>query len=120
MKNPCYEVYKNGTLLCKAGLDTEAGVLTGILTWVRRTDGSESNTLSVSGLNSQENISLSWVDEQVEAGDEITIKVTDDTEFSEASIRPPFDAERHQRDKIKAYYRLKEELKDYLKDEGLE
>lgn len=120
MNNPCFEVYKNGVLLCKAGFDSETGVLTNILTWVKRKDGSESNTLSVTGLDIQKEISLSWANAQLDAGDEVTIKVTNNTEFTEARIRPPFDEERHRQDKIKTYYRLKEELKGYLEDEGTE
>ena len=117
MRNPCYEVYKNGELLCKAGLDSEFGVLNTILTWVKRKDGSESLDLDVSGLDSVDNKSLRWVKESLASGDEISIKITENTEYTESTARPPFDKERYREDQIKHYYRLKEELKDYLKEE---
>ncbi|RZL15297.1 MAG: hypothetical protein EOO89_13690, partial [Pedobacter sp.] len=111
MENPCYEVYKNGLLLCKAGLSSETGVLASMVTWVKRKDGSESNDLNVRGLNSQDNTSLSWLDECIIIGDEITIKVVKSAGLTQASSPPPFDEERYKQDKINAYYLLREELK---------
>jgi hypothetical protein len=116
MENPCYEVYKNGLLLCKAGLSSETGVLTSIITWVKRKDGSESNNLTVKGLDSKDNISLSWLEDSIVIGDEITIKVVKDTDLTQALIRPPFDEDRYREEQIKVYYQLKEKLKDYLED----
>jgi len=117
MKNPIFEVYVNGELVTTAGITAEFGVLSMITTWVRRQKlDDESLSLTVSGLNSIDNTLLDWYGSGLTIGDEIRIKITDESEITSPRITEGWSNmdERILADKLKQFYRLKEELKDHI------
>lgn len=82
------EVTLNGERLCSAGVGTE-GVLTAILTWVRRRgEDNEECSLSVGGMKSSTHVR--WLQEDLRVGDEVGIKILDRTEVDSPSVTEPF------------------------------
>lgn len=87
MNNPIFEVYVNDMLVTTAGITAEFGVLSMIATWVRRQKlNDESLSLTVSGLNSIDNTNLNWYGSELGIGDEIRIKITDDSEIINPTV----------------------------------
>ncbi|WP_316814581.1 hypothetical protein [Pedobacter nyackensis] len=120
MNNPVFEVYVNGELVTKAGITADLGVLSMITTWVKRaTYNDESLSLTVSGLNSIENTHLDWYGSELKIGDEINIKITDQKEVTNPTIKQGWTMtdESILEDKLKRFYSLKEELKEYIDKE---
>ncbi|NVJ27512.1 hypothetical protein HUW62_40500 [Myxococcus sp. AM011] len=80
----CFRVLRNGRHLATAGVP-DFGVLSTILTWVRRPDD-ESNAnpeleLHVGGsVGRQYSENLTWCDVPIRAGDVLTVEVRDDLE----------------------------------------
>ena len=85
----CFEVFVNGQRKCVAGV-AERGVLTTILSWVKRdrheadegdwTEGDvEEMRLSVGGLtrHGEDSLHLEWLKERLAIGDEIVVKLVD-------------------------------------------
>jgi hypothetical protein len=84
-----YQKLKNGQLLCTAGVNGSGGVLTTILTWVKRErrpdDGPddepdrgniiESHWLRAGGIDGATDDHVVWCDEPLESGDEIVIHI---------------------------------------------
>lgn len=79
-----FEVTVNGQRVCTAGID-EWGVLTAILSWVRRRseqseDGSkveEELTLDVGGLDSTTPEHLKWMVSALQVGDTVSVRVVE-------------------------------------------
>ncbi|RUO88958.1 hypothetical protein D7Y11_32750 [Corallococcus sp. AB018] len=92
----CFRVARNGRHLATAGVP-DFGVLSSILTWVRRPDD-ESNahpelTLHVGGsVGRQYREHLTWCDVPIHAGDVLTLEVREDLE-AEAPKERRVDAE---------------------------
>lgn len=81
------EVTLNGERLCSAGVGTE-GVLSAILTWVRRHgEDTEECSLSIGGMKSSAHVS--WLCEDLRVGDEVGIKVLDLADVDPPSITTP-------------------------------
>lgn len=116
MKNPIFEIFVNNELVTVAGITAEFGVLTMIATWVKRQKyNDESLSLTVSGLNSIDNTSLSWYGSELKIGDEIHIKITDQSEVTNPTVtKSCSNNESILEDKLKYFYSLKEELKDHI------
>lgn len=117
MENPIFEVYVNEELVTTAGITTEFGVLSMITTWVRRQKlNDESLSLTVTGLNSVDNTNLNWYGSELKIGDEIRIKITDDSQITNPTITEGWSNsdERILADKLKYFHVLKEELKDHI------
>src|SRR5579864_1020784 len=86
----CYEVYINGKKICVAGVG-EMGVLSGILSWVKRKRYEEDEGydetithieelyVSVSGLANlgEESTHLDWLAEDLKVGDEVTFRIVE-------------------------------------------
>jgi len=82
------EVTLNGARLCSAGVGTE-GVLTAILTWVRRRgEENEECNLSVGGMNWSAHVR--WLQENLRVGDEVGFKILDLAEVDSPSVTEPF------------------------------
>lgn len=82
------EVTLNGERLCSAGVGTE-GVLTAILSWVRRRgEDNEECRLEVGGMKSSAHVK--WLQENLSVGDEVGIKILDRTEVDPPSVTEPF------------------------------
>ncbi len=114
MKSPCFEVYLNGELVCKAGV-RERGSLGVHLDWVTwEAEPFERFTLGIAGYVSETNTSLRWTQEQIKPGDEIKILITNSDDFTEGTPPPPEDGETRLKRKIWAYNEMKKWITPYL------
>ncbi len=109
-----FEVQVNGEHLCKAGIDTDAHVVTCILTSLRRLNEPDELDLTVTGLNSVTGDHPDWIDRELNDGDIITIKVITADFEPAVRIRPKPSKEKILNDKLQYYHRLSEELKEHL------
>ncbi len=119
----CFEIFINGNKACTAGVDSEYGVLTSMLTWVKRDLNnfsastrdnipSEELDLRVSGQisrsqNDYEN--LDWIKESLSIGDEIKIRIIDSPKADEPPQRQSSDPNFVEKQKQKYYEKLKKE-----------
>ena len=85
----CFEIYINGKKTCTAGVDSEYGVLSTMLTWLRRDLNefpaesrgdiqAEELKLDVSGHKShgkKDVENLKWISKSLSVGDDINIKI---------------------------------------------
>lgn len=116
MNNKGFEIKLNGKVLCIAGQKENHGVVTCIINAIfRKKDETQQLNLNVSGLNSDTLEYTKWIKEtELKLDDEILIKVVD-THFD-----LPKETKKHHRkelsidQKLKKYYKLKEELKEHL------
>ena len=119
----CFEIFINGEKICTAGIDSEFGVLTSILTWVKR----DLNQFSLKdrhkmleeeldfnvgghisyGKNDYEN--LDWIKKSLSPGDEIKIKIIESPQADEPSSRARSDPAFVEKQKRKYFERLKKE-----------
>ncbi|TCD18626.1 hypothetical protein EZ456_21365 [Pedobacter psychrodurus] len=115
MQNPAFEIDLNGQKIATSKVNAEFGVLTAILTWVKRTlDNTESLNLDVSGLDSVKQIPLKWLSRPLAIGDTVTISITESDNLSPQIKVKQLSEEVIIANKLAAYHKLKEELKDYL------
>ncbi len=70
-----FEVYSNDKKLCLAGIGAD-GVLTAIVNWVAK-KGSGDLFLTVSGLVTPVSEHVSWVKQDLQVGDVITVKIVE-------------------------------------------
>jgi len=110
-----FEIFLNGTRLNVAGIKSEAGVLTSIVTWVKRkNENNDEIFLDVSGSDSSQQKSLKWIDTKLHLNDEIHIKITGNDQIDQPEIKKADYHAALLESKLKSYYRLKEELKDHI------
>ena len=117
MENPIFEVYVNDELVTKAAINAEFGVLSMITTWVKRQKlGDEYLDITVSGLDSVEDRSLSWYGSALKLGDEVRLKITNEGEIVTPTTPEGWSKTKEQilERKLKHFYSLKEELKDHI------
>ncbi|WP_285059804.1 hypothetical protein [Pedobacter ginsengisoli] len=115
MKNPSFEIYINDRLVTTAGITSEFGVVSVITTWVNSSvDNYKDLKINVGGLDSTDESYLTWHNQQLAIGDEVTIKITDSDNISTPTVNPKTSEEEHLKRKISYFHRLKEELKDHL------
>jgi hypothetical protein len=117
----CYQVSLNGRRVCLAGVG-DRGVLTGILTWVKRErqDGAEAAhsgvaveelTVYVGGLanHDEDPVDLEWLRKGLRVGDEVTFKIVD-SETCDPPIRSRTDLpEKVEEERRRCYEELKRE-----------
>ena len=120
----CFEITINGEKICTAGIEQEYGVISSILTWVKRKKApaetcsevsEEELFLDVGGLithgnNNHEN--LKWLKREIEAGDEITIRVIESDSCTQSSSRTKQDPDFLEKEKRKYYKKLKKEYEN--------
>jgi hypothetical protein len=87
-----FEIYLNEQLLCTAGIG-EDGVLTSILTWVKRNNGDEQCELEISGLVSVIQEHVKWIARLVAIGDHIEIKIVETGKVDSPAVRQCRDPE---------------------------
>ena len=109
-----FEVYLNGDKIARAGIQKQNYVTNCIISAVSRKDGSGELSLYIGGLDSDEDLHVTWQGANIKAGDKISIEVIDDQFDEPTSTNKKFDEEEIREQKIKHYFHLKEELKDYL------
>lgn len=109
-----FKIKRNNKVICRAGLEGNA-VITCIADAIRRS-GSKRQELhfNVTGLDSKTREHLRWGQETLMLGDKITIEVISSPFDAPIEICPPESEASIIEQKIKAYNRLKEELRDYL------
>lgn len=97
----CFEIVINGNKVCTAGVDAEYGVLSSILTWVKRDlrafpaenkDLIQDEELNINvaghirhGRNDFEN--LEWIKQSLSPGDEINIRIIESPDADTPSKR---------------------------------
>ena len=113
-----FQVSRNGKLLCTAGIE-DVGVLTSMLTWVRRRTHTQSHggieeelTFDVTALDGhdpKQNENLKWVSEALHVGDSISIRIVDVEAADPPVERDRDDPEAVERAKRRYFYQMKRE-----------
>jgi len=117
MNNYGFEIELNGKKLVRAGLDCRHYVLSCILNSIRRSDESEELYIGVSGLDIKADQHVGWIQqEDLKLGDTVSIKVIDVNFDNPVSCTERISEEEDRKRKIDYYYRLKDELKEYLEE----
>jgi hypothetical protein len=116
-----FDVSLNGKRACVAGVE-DFGVLSAILTWVRRHPETRRRgrtadelTVEVSGLQSQHpgpGEHLKWLSRNLRVGDRVSIRVVDTRKVDEPKTRYRDNPATVERAKRRYFERLKNELKD--------
>jgi hypothetical protein len=111
---PAFQVSLNDKKLCTAGVG-EHGVLTTMVTWVRRKGGAtrekkpdsveEELSLHVGGLITPKQEHVDWVERRLKAGDEVRVKIVGTTKVDQPRARRKNDPARDLRAK-KKYCRM--------------
>ncbi|RYZ79250.1 MAG: hypothetical protein EOO68_39145 [Moraxellaceae bacterium] len=78
MNKPAFEVTLNGQKIATAQIESDFGVLTTIVTWVRRDDNSESLNVSISGLDSVAEKKIKWAAQDLKIGDKLLVSVIEE------------------------------------------
>ncbi len=87
----CFDVFINGECICRAGVDADHGVLSSILTWIRRDLDQfpqeardridrEELSLNVAGhvnRGGKDFEHLEWIKRPLSPGDDVTIRIVD-------------------------------------------
>lgn len=117
MNKPAFEVTLNGQKIATAQIESDFGVVTTIVTWVRRDDNSESLNVSISGRDSIAEKNIKWAAHDLKIGDKLLVSVIEETttQTDEGGIEI-FDTITVLERKLKIYHTLKEELKEYLNE----
>lgn len=112
-----FKVLINEETICRAGFENENSILTCILDSIRRKDDdSEELNISISGLNTDTNQSVAWIDNKLKEGDKISIEIISDNFDTPYVIREPKSEKDIIAQKLKYFNKLKAELKDHLKE----
>jgi hypothetical protein len=110
-----FKVAINNELFCRAGFQNKHSIVTCILDSVwRKNETSEESHISVGGLNSDTKQHVDWFKRELREGDIISIEVISNNFDEPKSIREPKPEKELLKRKLRNYYKLKEELKDYL------
>ncbi|PUV24582.1 hypothetical protein [Sphingobacterium athyrii] len=111
-----FEVSLNGNKVTRAGISKENYVVNCIIGSVHRENDSGGLYMQIGGLDSDLDMHFSWLGEQLNHGDKISIEVIDG-EFDEPTSKSKALTEQEIREqKMKHYLQLKEELKDFLQE----
>ena len=122
----CFQVKINGEEVCTAGIDSEYGIVTAILDWVRRdlknfpkesrsTVPEEELRFNVSGSITHawdDHENLRWVHRSVSPGDEICIKIIESHQIDEPQSRERMDPDLVKKAKREYYEKLKREYEN--------
>jgi hypothetical protein len=115
MTNYGFEIELNGEILHRAGFDNQYYVLNCIISSMRRKiDESEELDFRVSGLNSDTEQHVDWMVQKLKLGDKISVQVIADNFDKPVKVRARDSKQVILEEKIKYYYKLKEELKEHL------
>ena len=110
-----FEVELNGEILARAGYDNHYFVVSCVLHSLRRKlDESEELYISVGGLSNEEHVY--WINQNLKFGDKISLRVINDNFDMPVTIGSKISKEEETKRKIEYYYKLKEELKEYLEE----
>ena len=122
----CFEVSRNGEHLCRAGISAE-GIVHVTVTYadVKRSGRSRAREidLRVGALETATSEHLSWVTQDLVAGDRVEVKVVESEEESPpAAVEPPRTHEAQMKDDLRRLRQrrrsLLKELESMLRDEA--
>ncbi|KQN36001.1 hypothetical protein ASE92_07640 [Pedobacter sp. Leaf41] len=117
MNKPAFEVTLNGQKIATAQIESDFGVVTTIVTWVRRDDNSESLNVSISGRDSIAEKNIKWAAQDLKIGDKLVVSIIDETTTqTDEGVVEIFDSITVLDHKLMTYHKLKEELKEYLNE----
>ncbi len=112
-----FEIKLNNKKLCRAGLDTDHYVISCILnSMMRKNDEKEEISLTVGALNSNTKSHVEWINCELKKGDVLSIEIIDKDFDLPATVRVEDSDEFVLEQKIKYFHKLKEELKEHLKE----
>ncbi len=111
-----FKISVNDKILTHAGLENQNFIISCILNSFRRElHPEEGLDLSVSGLISDTQQHVNWVDSPLKTGDKITIEIIENGFDNPVSVSESKPEEEILKGKLRAYHKLKAELKDYIK-----
>lgn len=89
-----FRIHRNGKSVCTASIGPQ-GVLTAMVTWVRRDDGAahESLDLDVGGLDTVAAEHHRWSVPEMLVGDQVLVEVIDAEEWDQPQEREPVNRE---------------------------
>jgi hypothetical protein len=112
-----FEIKINDEQPIRAGLDVDNYIVTCILGAMRRRDSSQEELdITISGLDSVDDIHVDWLKAELRPGDKIQITVVG------GDYDPPRNTQQRNTEKdiiahkLRYYHVLKEELKEYLQE----
>lgn len=110
-----FKVTINNQTICRAGFENDNSVLTCILTssFLKRQNRNELD-FYVSGLNSDTQQRAKWFIGDLQKGDKIELEVITDNFDPPKTLKEPLSKEEIIEEKLKKYYKLQKELKEYL------
>ncbi|WP_342087073.1 hypothetical protein [Dyadobacter sp. OTU695] len=112
-----FEVKINGEQSIRAGLGVDNYVVTCILNALRRRDDSaEELNITISGLNSADDLHVDWLTTELRPGDTIQITVVGGDYDPPRNTRPRITEKDIIAHKLRHYNALKEELKEHLQE----
>ncbi len=112
-----FEVKINDEQPIRAGLGVDSYVVTFILDAIRRKDSpDEELNITLSGLNSVDDVHVDWLKARLQPGDTIQITVIGDDYDPPHNTGPRITKKDIIARKLKYYYALKEELKEHLRE----
>jgi hypothetical protein len=112
-----FEIKLNDEKLTRAGFDTDYYVISCMLDSMMRKDDDEKEiSLTVTGLNSMTKNHVEWITKILQKGDVINIEIITDNFDLPSKVRVEDGDEVVLQQKIKYFYKLKEELKEHLKE----
>ncbi len=120
MKKLGFKIYINGEPIRVIGIGVD-GTMGFHLTLRNDVEsGEQAINVDTGAYLKNENLLYKWINKNLNEDDEITIKVVRTESFDEPiEIKPYENPELNEfvlKSKLKSYYRLKEELKDHLKE----
>lgn len=112
-----FQVFINDIRICRAGFENKNSIVYCILNSIRREkDDSEELNISIGGLNSDKGQHADWYTHGLKEGDKITVEIISNDFDTPVSMGKPYSNKEIITQKLEAYYQLKEELKEYLKE----
>ncbi|OJV16629.1 MAG: hypothetical protein BGO21_27525 [Dyadobacter sp. 50-39] len=111
-----FEIRINGSQPIRAGFSAESYVVTCILDAVRRDATEEELSVTITGLNSTDNVHAEWSKQELRPGDVVQITVVDGIYDTPRNTFPRIAEKDIIAQKLKYFHILKEELKEYLNE----
>lgn len=117
MKNHGFEIKVNDEKICRAGLDVDYYVVScDLISKMRKNDECNDVSIQVGGLNSLNMNHVNWITRDLKKGDKVCIEIIDENFDEPSEITIPNTEEFALQERIKLYYKLKEELKEHLNE----
>ncbi|CAM3689463.1 hypothetical protein [Sphingobacterium prati] len=117
MENIGINIKINGEQITRAGFNKAHYVLHAMAAFARRRGSNDAFGFHVGGLDSDANSHVDWLKTNLNFGDIVTLEIVKGPfDPSEAHVRPAVSEEDQLKYELELFYRLKEELKDHIKE----